>query len=77
MGQVEITAICAKNLSTRKGHLGPDARKFSSAKISTFTVYIYPFSKILIVVLLKHQFHSTVLYLFLRCEVFCLVTQFI
>ena len=30
-----------KDLSTRKGHLGPDARKFSSAKISTFTVYIY------------------------------------
>ena len=27
-----------ENLSTRKGHLGPDARKFSSAEISTFTV---------------------------------------
>ena len=27
-----------ENMSTRKGHLGPDARKFSSAKISTFTV---------------------------------------
>ena len=28
-----------KNMSTRKGRLGPDARKFSSAKISTFTVF--------------------------------------
>ena len=28
-----------ENMSTRKGRLGPDARKFSSAKISTFTVF--------------------------------------
>ena len=27
-----------ENLSTRKCHIGLDARKFSSAKISTFTV---------------------------------------
>ena len=27
-----------ENLSTRKGHLGPDGQKFSSAEISTFTV---------------------------------------
>ena len=29
-----------ENLSARKGHLGPDARKFSSAKVSTFTVSV-------------------------------------
>ena len=27
-----------ENMSTRKGHIGLDARKFSCAKISTFTV---------------------------------------
>ena len=33
-----------ENMSTRKGHIGLDARKFSCAKISTFTViYIYIF----------------------------------
>ena len=29
-----------ENVSTRKGHIGLDARKFSCAKISTFTVPI-------------------------------------
>ena len=29
-----------KNMSTRKGHIGLDARKFSCAKISTFTVSV-------------------------------------
>ena len=28
-----------ENVSTRKGHIGLDARKFSCAKISTFTVH--------------------------------------
>ena len=28
-----------KNVSLQKCHIGLDARKFSSAKISTFTVY--------------------------------------
>ena len=28
-----------KNVSLRKCHIGLDARKFSAAKISTFTVY--------------------------------------
>ena len=28
-----------KNMSTRKGHIGLGARKFSCAKISTFTVF--------------------------------------
>ena len=27
-----------ENLSTQNGHLGPDAHKFSSAKISPFTI---------------------------------------
>ena len=30
-----------ENMSTRKGHIRLDARKFSCAKISTFTVYKY------------------------------------
>ena len=29
-----------KNLSTRKGHIGLDVRKFSCAKISTFTILL-------------------------------------
>ena len=29
-----------ENMSTRKGHIGLDARKFSCAKISTFTVVL-------------------------------------
>ena len=30
-----------ENVSTRKGHIGLDARKFNCAKIFTFTVYCY------------------------------------
>ena len=31
----------SENMSTRKAHIGLDARKFSCAKISTFTVHNY------------------------------------
>ena len=41
-----------ENMSTRKGHIGLDAREFSCAKISTFTVF-----KLLEILILFKFFH--------------------
>ena len=38
MHQIELNCYVRENLSARKCQIGLDARKFSSVKISTFTV---------------------------------------
>ena len=39
VGEIELTTVMRENWSARNCRLGLNARKFSSAKISTFTVF--------------------------------------
>ena len=38
-GQIESTGVCLKNLTTQRCLLGLDVDKFSSAKLSSITVF--------------------------------------